>query len=147
MNKNLLRQLRPIFHHFTPHNTRKLIRAFEVVGIAAGKNLGRLHEGLIAFIKHTGSTLRKQGASEREVSYELSKIAIAGCAWIEKLIFLWSSFCSPAILLLLCLETTLDNNLVPERRNFTFEEIKHSLADRHWPPQRQRCDFIPVPAI
>ncbi|MEG4840975.1 hypothetical protein, partial [Microcoleus sp. B9-D4] len=61
-------------------------------------------------------------------------------------ILLWDEFFSPAILLLLCLASTLDNNLVSERRDFTFEEIKQSLLDRHWPPQRQRCDFVAASA-
>jgi hypothetical protein len=146
MNKCLLRQLQPILRNLTQHNARKLIRAFEVVAATAGKNKERLEEGLMAFIKYTASTLRRQGASEKQVSQEITKIRIIGIAWIDKWVALWATFFSPAILLLFCLAATLDNNLVPERRDFTFEEIKQSLLGRHWPPQRQRCDFIAASA-
>lgn len=53
---------------------------------------------------------------------------------------------SPKILLWLCLASTLDSNLLPEPQAFIFEEIKEELQDRHWPPQRQRCDSIPASA-
>jgi hypothetical protein len=142
MNKCLLRQLQPILSNLTQHQARKLIRAFEIVATIAGRNKERLEEGLMAFIKHTASTLRKQGISEGQISQEITKIGVIGIDWIDRWVALWATFFSPAILLLLWLTSTLDSNLLPERRDFTFEEIKPSLLDRHWPPQRQRCDFV-----
>jgi hypothetical protein len=116
------------------------------VAITAGKDRKLLEEGLMAFIRHTASSLRKQGVSEKQVSQEITKIGRIGITWIDRWVALWATFLSPAILLLVCLVTTLDNNLVSERRDFIFEEIKQSLLDRHWPPQRQRCDFVAASA-
>ncbi|MEG4397239.1 hypothetical protein [Microcoleus sp. BROC3] len=146
MNKALLRQLQPLLRNFTPHNTRKLIRAFEVVATTAGKKKELLAEGLTAFLRHTASSLKKQGVPQHQISQEIARIGVVALAWMEKWVALWATFFSPAILLALCLAPTLDTNLVPERRDLTFEEIKESLLDRHWPPQRQRCDFVAASA-
>jgi hypothetical protein len=146
MNRCLLRQLKPFLLYVTPRNARKLIRAFGMVETVGGKNEEKLKEGLKAFIEHTRRTLKKQGVPESQVCNEIAKIGIIAVAWLQKWMALWSTFLSPAILLLFCLATTLDSNLVPERQDFTFEEIKQSLWDRHWPPQRQRCDFIAASA-
>jgi hypothetical protein len=146
MNKCLLRQLKPFLLYVTPRNARKLIRVLGTVEATGGKNKKRLKEGLTAFIEHTRRTLRRQGVPESQVCNEISKIGIIVVAWLQKWMALWPTFLSPAILLLVYLATTLDDNLVPERRDFTFEEIKQSLLDRHWPPQRQRCDFIAASA-
>ena len=146
MNKRLLRQIQPLFRNFTPHNTRKLIRAFEVVAKVAGRRRELLVKGLTAFLRHTGTTLKERGVPMSQILQELEKIRVVQTAWLGKWIALWATFFSPAILLALCLASTLDNNLVPERRDFTFEEIKQSLLDRHWPPQRQRCDFVAASA-
>jgi hypothetical protein len=92
-----------------------------------------------------------KGLSARGMSADciFDRINIIGqfaLIWIDlSFVLLLASF-SPAILLLLCLASTLDSNLVVERRDFIFEEIKQSLLDQHWSPQRQRCDFVPAPA-
>ena len=99
------------------------------------------------FVDGISAILMKEGLSTQEIAEEILHIFQIGIMAIDYWLLLEGEFFSPAILLLLCLATTLDKNLVPERQDFTFEEIKHSLADRHWPPQRQRCDFIPAPAI
>jgi hypothetical protein len=90
--------------------------------------------------------LEKRGLPESQLLQEISKFDFITIVWLEELAALLATFFSPAILLLLFLETTLDSNKIPEQRDFTFEEIKQSLWDRHWPPQRQRCDFIAASA-
>jgi hypothetical protein len=119
---------------------------FDSIGTTAGKNWERLYEGLMTFFKHTRQTLKKQGVPTRQVFQEISIIADVAINWLAEWAILWQTFLSPAIILLFFLETTLDSNLVPERQDFTFEEIKQSLWDRYWPPQRQRCDFVAASA-
>jgi hypothetical protein len=52
-----------------------------------------------------------------------------------------------AILLLSRLSLSLCNNQLPERVGLVIKEVKCRLLDKYWPPQRQRCDSIPAPAI
>jgi hypothetical protein len=146
MNKYLLRQLKPFLLSVTPQDASQLIEVFDSMTAAMGKNWERLYEGLQVFFKCLRRALRKQGVPEIEVFRKLSNLGRIALAWLALWAVLWETFLSPAILLLLFLEKTLDSNLVPERRDFTFEEIKQSLWDRHWPPQRQRCDFIAASA-
>jgi len=146
MNKCLLRQLKPFLLSVTPQDARQLIEVFDSIATAVGKNWERLYEELRVFFKCLRRALRKQGVPGIEVSREISNIGRIAIAWLAHWAVLWETFLSPAILLLLFLETTLDSNLVPEPQNFVFEEIKQSLWDRYWPPQRQRCDFIAASA-
>jgi hypothetical protein len=147
MNKCLLRLLKkPLLFSVTPQEVSQLIEVFDFVAAAVGKNWERLYEGLQFFFKCLRRALRKQGVPDVEVSRKLSNIGRIALVWLAQWAVLWETFLSPAIFLLLFLETTLDRNRIPERRDFTFEEIKQSLWDRHWPPQRQRCDFIAASA-
>jgi hypothetical protein len=91
--------------------------------------------------------LKNRRLSESQLFQEISKFEIIVSVWLKEWAALWAAFFSPAILLLIFLKTTLDGKRLPERQKFVFEGIKQLLADRHWPPQRQRCDFIPAPAI
>jgi hypothetical protein len=106
-----------------------------------------LQKGLDIFIDGLSVILMREGLSNEEVAKEVLHIFQIGLLLIDYWLLLRDEFFSPAILLLLCLAFTLDKNLAPEYQDFTFEEIKQTLADRDWPPQRQRCDFIPAPAI
>jgi len=145
MNKCLLRQLKPYLLSVTPQGARQLIRLFGFLE-TRGKVVWRLTEVLRALILLTQCNLRKQSVSESQFIRKISNIEIIVATWLEEWIALWKTFLSPAILLFLCLASTLDSNLVPERQDFTFEEIKQSLWDRYWPPQRQRCDFVAASA-
>jgi hypothetical protein len=111
------------------------------------RNEDFLQKGLDTFIDILSAILVKEGLSSEAIAEEVFHIFQIGLLLIDYWLLLRDEFFSPAILLLLYLGTTLDKNLVPERQDFTFEEIKQNLADRHWPPQRQRCDFVPAPAI
>jgi hypothetical protein len=146
MNKSLLRKLKPFLLSVTPQDASQLIEAFSFMAAVVGKNWERLYEELQFFFKCLRRALRKQGVPDIEVCQKLSNIGRIALTWLALWAVLWETFLSPAILLLLFLETTLDSNKIPEQRNFTFEEIKQSLWDRHWPPQRQRCDFIAASA-
>jgi hypothetical protein len=147
MNKCLLRKLKPfLLSSVASQNARSLIRVFDFLETSVGKDWNRLAELLRVFILITRRTLRKQGICESQVFLEISNIGNIAIAWLAEWAVLWETFLSPAIRLLLCLASTLDKNLVPERQDFTFEEIKQSLLDRHWPPQRQRCDFVAASA-
>jgi hypothetical protein len=108
---------------------------------------GFLRKGLDIFIDGLSVILMKEGLSSEGIVEEILYIFQIGLLLIDYWLLLKDEFFSPAILLLLYLASTLDNNVAPERQNFTFEEIKQNLVDRDWPPQRQRCDFIPAPAI
>ena len=147
MNKSLLRKLKPfLLSSVAPQDARKLIGLFDFLETRVGKDWVRLTELLRVFMLLTRRTLKKQGVPKSQLYREISNIGIIAVTWLAEWAVLWETFLSPAILLLFFLETTLDSNLVPERQDFTFEEIKQSLWDRYWPPQRQRCDFIAASA-
>jgi hypothetical protein len=101
---------------------------------------------LRAFTLITRHRLKNRCLSENQLFQEISRFKIILNVWLKELAALWATFFSPAILLLIFLKTTLDSKRLPERQNFVFEQIKQSLWDRHWPPQRQRCDFIAASA-
>jgi hypothetical protein len=106
-----------------------------------------LQRGLDAFIDGLSTILTKEGLSTEGIAEETFHIFQIGLLLIDYWVLLRDEFFSPAILLLLYLATTLDNNVAPQRQSFTFEEIKQNLVDRDWPPTRQRCDSVPAPAI
>jgi hypothetical protein len=110
-------------------------------------NKAFLEKRLDVFIEGLPAILVKEGLSSEDIAEEIFHIFQIGLLLIDYWVLLRDEFFSPAILLLLYLATTLDNNVAPQRQSFTFEEIKQNLVDRDWPPQRQRCDFIPAPAI
>lgn len=147
MNKCLLRKLKPFILSSVAHqNGRKLIWLFDFLETRVGKNWVRLTELLRVFMMLTRRTLKEQGVPKSQLSREISNIGIVAITWLAEWAVLWETFLSPAILLLFFLETTLDSNLIPEWQDFTFEDIKQSLWDRYWPPQRQRCDFVAASA-
>jgi hypothetical protein len=147
MNKSLLRKLKPFLSCVTPQGGRNLFQVFNLLEATTGRNYWlRLNEVLRVFILLTRRKLNKQNVSKSQAFWEISVTKIIASVWLGEWAALRTTFFSPAILLLLFLETTLDKNLVPERQDFTFEEIKQSLWDRYWPPQRQRCDFVAASA-
>lgn len=146
MNKCLLRKLKPFLLSVAPQEARQLIRAFDFLATIVEKSWIRFTLLLRAFRLLTRHTLRKQGLPESQLFQEISKLETITDVWLDELATLLATFFSPAILLLLFLEATLGSNLVLERQKFVLE-IKQILAARYWPPQRQRCDFIPAPAI
>jgi hypothetical protein len=146
MNKSLLRKLRPLLS-VTHQDVRHLIEVFDFLETVAKKSFMRFYLVLRGFTLLTRQSLKKRGLSGSQLSQEISKFEIIVEAWLKEWAALWATLFSPSFLLFQFLETTLDSNRIPERRDFTFEEIKKSLWDRYWPPQRQRCDFIPVSAI
>jgi hypothetical protein len=147
MNKSLLRKLRPLFLSVTPQDVRQLVEAFDFLETTAKKGSMRFYLVLRAFTLITRHRLKNRCLSESQLLQEISKFESIVSVWLREWAALWATFFSPAILLLIFLKTTLDGKRLPERQKFVFEEIKQVLADRHWPPQRQRCDFIPAPAI
>ena len=147
MNKSLLRKLRPLFLSVTPQDVRQLVEAFDFLETTAKKGSMRFYLVLRAFTLITRHRLKNRCLPESQVFQEISKFEIIVNAWLKELAALLATFFSPAILLLIFLKATLDGKRLPESQKFVFEEIKQVLADRHWPPQRQRCDFIPAPAI
>jgi len=147
MNKSLLRKLRPLFLSVMHQDVRHLIEAFDILETTAKKSSMRFMLVLRAFRLITRHRLKNRRLSESQLFQEISKFEIIVSVWLKEWAALWATFFSPAILLLIFLKATLDSKRLPERQKFVFEEIKQSLWDRYWPPQRQRCDFIPVPAI
>jgi hypothetical protein len=147
MNKSLLRKLKPLLISVTHEDVRHLIGSFDVLETTAKKSSMRFMLVLRAFSLITRHRLKNRGLSESQLFQEISKFKSIVSVWLREWAALWATFFSPAILLLIFLKTTLDGKRLPERQKFVFEEIKQVLADRHWPPQRQRCDFIPAPAI
>jgi len=146
MNKYLLRQLKPFLLSVTPQDASHLIEVFDSIAAAVGKNWERIYEELKVFFKCLRRALRKQGVANIEISRQISDIGRIAIAWLANWAVLWETFLSPDFCCFQFLETTLNNNQTSERRDFTFEEIKESLWDRYWPPQRQRCDFIAASA-
>jgi hypothetical protein len=124
-----------------------LIRAFDFLATVAEKSSVRFTLLLRALRLLVRRNLERQSLPENQLFQEISKFEFVTGVWLKELAALLVTFFSPAIHLLLFLETTLDSNLISENQKFVFEGIKQILADRHWPPQRQRCDFIPAPAI
>ena len=147
MNKSLLRKLRPLLLSVTHQDVRHLIGVFDLLETTPKKSSMKFFLVLRAFTLLTRRRLKNRGLSESQLFQEISKFKIIVSVWLKEWAALWTTFFSPAILLLFFLKTTLDSKRLPERQKFVFEEIKQSLWDRHWPPQRQRCDFIPAPAI
>ena len=147
MNKCLLRHIQPLLYILLPRNASRLIRAFTILLRGKERNEEFLQRGLDAFIDGLSTILAKEGLSTEDIAEEVFHIFQIGLLLIDYWVLLRDEFFSPAILLLLYLATTLDNNAAPQRQSFTFEEIKQNLVDRDWPPTRQRCDFITAPAI
>jgi hypothetical protein len=147
MNKSLLRKLKPLLLSVTHEDVRHLIGSFDVLETTAKKSSMRFILVLRAFTLITRHRLKNRCLSESQLFQEISKFESIVNVWLREWAALWATFFSPAILLLIFLKTTLDGKRLPERQKFVFEEIKQVLADRHWPPQKQRCDFIPAPAI
>lgn len=146
MNKSLLRKLRPLLLSVTIQDVRHLVEVFDLLETTAKKSSTRFYLVLRAFRLITRHRLKNRCLPESQLFQEISKFEIIVSVWLKELAALWATLFSPAILLLIFLKTTLDSKRLPERRDFTFEEIKQSLWDRHWPPQRQRCDFIAASA-
>lgn len=141
MNKWLIRQLRPSTKNMAPQSATKLVRMIEARTRGA-KNREEAEGRVKQLLAETLNALQGRGMSSERALERVTVIGAFALTWIDLTFALLLASFSPAILLLICLASTLDNNLVPERRDFTFEEIKQSLLDRHWPPQRQRCDFV-----
>lgn len=146
MNKSLLRKLRPLLLSVTHQDVRYLIEAFDLLETTAKKSSMGFYLVLRAFTLITRNRLKNRRLSESQLFQEISRFEIIVSVWLKEWAALWATFFSPAILLLIFLKTTLDSKRLPERQKFVFEEIKQSLWDRHWPPQRQRCDFIAASA-
>jgi hypothetical protein len=145
MNKWLIRNLKPATKNMAPQAAAKLVRMIEFRTRNA-KTRQEAEERIAGLITDTVNALQQRGMSQAHIVERVEVIAVFAIMWIDLTFALLIASFSPAILLLVCLATTLDNNLVPERRDFTFEEIKQSLWDRYWPPQRQRCDFVAASA-
>jgi hypothetical protein len=146
MNKWLIRNLKPATKNMAPRVAAKLVRMIESRTRGA-KTRQETEKRIAGLIADTVNGLQKRGMSLDNILERIEVIGAFALIWLDLTFVLVLASFSPAILLLLWLATTLDSNLVPERRDFTFEEIKQSFLDRHWPPQRQRCDFIIAPAI
>jgi len=145
MNKWLIRNLKPATKNMAPQAAAKLVRMIEFRTRDA-KTRQEAKERIAGLITDTVNALQQRGMSQAHIVERVDVIAVFAIMWIDLTFALLIASFSPAILLLVCLATTLDNNLVPELRDFIFEEIKQSLLDRHWPPQRQRCDFVAASA-
>jgi len=128
-----------------PHSAATLVRMIESRTKGA-KTKQEAQQRIERLIAETINAFRARGMSPERIVDRITIIGQFALIWIDLTFALLLASFSPAILLLLCLATTLDSNLVPEWRDFTFEEIKQSLLDRHWPPQRQRCDFVAASA-
>ncbi|MEG4842846.1 hypothetical protein, partial [Microcoleus sp. B9-D4] len=87
-----------------------LIRMFSI--LTRGKELQEelLQEGLDLFVETVAAGLTKAGLSPERIAEQVSRVTIIGTVLIDYWILLWDEFFSPAILLLLCLASTLDNN-------------------------------------
>lgn len=145
MNKWLIRNLKLATRKMAPQGAAKLVRMIRERTKGA-KTKQEALEQVARLIEETINALRERGMAPERILDRVEIIVAFAVNWIDLTFVLLLNSLSPAILLLLCLAMTLDNNLVPERRDFTFEEIKQSLLDRHWPPQRQRCDFVAASA-
>lgn len=128
-----------------PQAAAKLVRMIESRAKGA-KTREEAAEKVKQLLADTSDGLRQRGMPPDQIQRRIEIIGVFALVWIDLTFALLRASFSPAILLLLCLAQTLDSNLVPERRDFTFEEIKQNLLDRHWPPQRQRCDFVAASA-
>jgi hypothetical protein len=149
MNKCLLRHIQPLLYILLPRNASRLIRAFTILLKGKERDEDFLRKGLDTFIDVLSVILVKEGLSSEDIAEEILHVFQIGLLLIDYWVLLRDEFFSPAIAILLHyrLATTLDDNAAPQRQDLTFEEIKQNLMNRHWPPQRQRCDFIPAPAI
>lgn len=145
MNKWLIRNIKPLTKNMAPQSAAKLVRMIESRTRGA-KTRQEAEEKIQQLLAETLNGLRGRGMSTERALERIAIIGVVALTWIDLTFALLLASFSPAILLLICLASTLDSNLVPERRDFTFEEIKESLLDRHWPPQRQRCDFVAASA-
>lgn len=144
MNKWLIRNLKPATKNMAPGTAASLVRMIESRTRGA-KTRQEAEEKIKRLIADTINGLQQRGMSPDSILERIEIIGAFALLWLDFTFVLVLASFSPAILLLLWLATTLNSKLVPERRDFTFEEIKQGFLDRHWPPQRQRCDFISHP--
>lgn len=145
MNKWLIRNLKPATKKMAPQAAAKLVRMIECRTRGA-KTRQEAEEAITGLLADTINALQRRGMPLDSILERIKVIGAFALLWLDLSFVLVLASFSPAILLLLWLATTLDRNRVVKQRDFTFEEIKQSFLDRHWPPQRQRCDFISAPA-
>jgi hypothetical protein len=145
MNKWLIRNLRPATRTMAPQTAAKLVRLIKD-RTKGSRTQEEAQQQIKRLIIESVKRLSTDGMSPDRIFEGMSIIGHFAILWIDLSFALLLASFSPAILLRFCLASTLDNNLLPERRDFSFEGIKQTLLDRHWPPQRQRCDFVPAPA-
>jgi hypothetical protein len=111
------------------------------------RNLRELRKKIRSWGNWTALDLRWGGKTSEKTIRDLVKI-IKQLAEIWTFVFteLGKASRQTVIKLLKWLRPSLGNNQLPERVELVVKEVKCRLLDKYWPPQRQRCDFIP-PAI
>jgi len=123
MNKCLLRQLRPSIKNMAPQSAAALIRMINE-RTRETKTKEEAVEKVAELIRDTVNGLRKRGLSQEQILERVAIIALFAINWIDLTFALLRASFSPAILLLLCLTTTLNNNSTIETSRFLFESPK-----------------------
>ena len=147
MNKNLLRQIKPSTKSMAPQLAASLIRMIEERTRGA-KTRQEAVKRVAQFLQRTVDGLRKRGLPQEQILDRIEVIALFASNWIDLTFALLRACFSPAILLLLCLKTTLDSNLTSEQPHFTFSPPKGFMPL----PDAEiggcaRNDSLPAPAI
>lgn len=145
MNKWLLRILRQVTKKIRPTLSAWLIRTIATKAKRA-RNLRDLGKKIRSWGKWTAFGWQQNRKVSKETIRNFVK-AVKQLAEIWTFVFteLWKASRQTVIQLLKWLKPSLHNNQLPERIDLVVKEVKCRLLDKYWPPQRQRCDFVPHP--
>jgi hypothetical protein len=147
MNKWLLRILRQVTKKRSPTLSAWLIRTIATKAKRA-RNFHEVGKRIRSWGKWTALGWRQKGKiSEQTIRNFVKAVNQLAEIWTFVFTELWKASCQPGIQLWKWLKPSLHNNQLPERVDLVVKEVKCRLLEKYWPPQRQRCDFVPAPAI
>jgi hypothetical protein len=147
MNKWLLRLLRQATKKVRPKFSALLIRE---IATRAGRarNQRAFKTKIRIYANWTARSLDQEGRIAKTAIRNFVKaVKILAEIWSFVVEALLRASRQPRIRLLFWLKLFLRRHQVSQKRELLFQEVKCQLIEEYWPPQRQRCDFIPAPAI
>lgn len=145
MQKSLLRHLRRALRKAAPAYSAKLVRILGEM-VDGASNRQQLESELRRFIAYVISGLRKRGLPEDYIFSQAAIVATAGLICADHYQAMWLMLAASVKLSKEQLKSTLHKNLIPEKIDLVFEQIKYSLWDRWWSEQiHHYLDSIPHP--
>jgi hypothetical protein len=147
MNKWLLRLLRQATKKVRPTLSALLVREIAARARRA-RNQRAFKTNIRIYANWTARSLDREGRTAKTAIRNFVKaVKILAEIWSFVVEELSRASRQPRIRLLFWLKPFLRRNQVPQRIELLFQEVKRQLLEEYLPPQRQRCDSIPAPAI